>query len=57
MSTFSKEALDYAENLDVSVILIDGKKLANYMIENELGVYLKQSYKTYNIDTDYFLEE
>lgn len=57
MSTFSKEALDYAENLDVAVILIDGKKLANYMIENELGVSLKQSYKIYNVDTDYFIEE
>lgn len=34
-STFSKEAYEYAQNLDVSVILIDGKKLANYMIENE----------------------
>jgi restriction system protein len=57
MSTFSKEALEYAENLDVAVILIDGKKLANYMIENELGVSLKQSYKIYNVDTDYFIEE
>jgi len=57
MSTFSKEALEYAENLDVAVILIDGKKLANYMIENELGVSLKQNYKIYNVDTDYFIEE
>ena len=57
MSTFTREALEYAENLDVSVILIDGQKLAQYMIENELGVSLKQSYKIYNIDTDYFVEE
>ena len=57
MSTFSKEALEYAENLDVAVILIDGKKLANYMIENELGVSLKQNYKIFNVDTDYFIEE
>ncbi len=57
MSTFTKEALEYAENLDVAVILIDGKKLANYMIENELGVSLKQNYKIYNVDTDYFIEE
>jgi len=57
MSSFSREALEYADNLDASVILIDGKKLANYMIENELGVSLKQSYKIYNVDTDYFIEE
>lgn len=55
-STFSREAYEYASNLDVSVILIDGQKLANYMIENELGVSLKQSYKLYGIDTDYFIE-
>ena len=56
-STFSKDAYDYAQNLDVAVILIDGKKLAEYMIENELGVTLKQNYKIFNVDTDYFNED
>jgi len=56
-STFSKDAYDYAQNLDVAVILIDGKKLAEYMIENELGVTLKQNYKIFNIDSDYFIED
>jgi len=37
--------------------LIDGQKLAQYMIENELGVSLKQNYKIYVMDTDYFVEE
>jgi restriction system protein len=41
----------------VAVILIDGKKLANYMIENELGVSLKENYKLYSVDSDYFIEE
>jgi restriction endonuclease Mrr len=27
------------------------------MIENELGVSLKQNYKIFNVDTDYFIEE
>jgi hypothetical protein len=54
---FLHSFLLYAENLDVAVILIDGKKLANYMIENELGVSLKQNYKIFNVDTDYFIEE
>jgi len=27
------------------------------MIENELGVSLKQNYKIYVMDTDYFVEE
>ena len=56
-STFSKDAYDYAQNLDVAVILIDGKKLAEYMIENELGVTLKQNYKIFDIESDYFIED
>ena len=56
-STFSKDAYEYAQNLDVAVILIDGKKLAEYMIENELGITLKQNYKIFNIDSDYFIED
>ncbi len=56
-SIFSKDAFEYTKNLDVTVILIDGKKLTEYMIENGLGVTLKQNYKIYNIDTDYFMEE
>lgn len=56
-STFTKGAYEYVDNLDVSVILIDGSKLTHYMIENELGVSLKQNYKIYSLDTDYFQEE
>lgn len=56
-STFSKDAYGYAQSLDVAVILIDGKKLTEYMIENELGVTLKQNYKIFNIDSDYFIED
>jgi len=53
-SDFSKDAHDYAKNLDVSIILIDGDKLSQYMVENELGVSLKQNFKIYSIDNDYF---
>ena len=56
-STFSKDAYEYAQNLDVAVILIDGKKLAEYMIENELGITLKQNYKLFDVDSDYFIED
>ena len=53
---FSKDAYDYVNNLDVTVILIDGEKLSQYMVENELGVSLKHNYKIYSIDNDYFEE-
>jgi restriction system protein len=56
-SDFSKEAYEYVKVLDVSVILIDGDKLSQYMIENELGVSLKHDYKIYSIDNDYFIED
>lgn len=55
-SEFSKDAHDYVKNLDISVILIDGNKLTKYMVENELGVTLKQNFKIYSIDNDYFEE-
>ena len=55
-SDFSRDAHEYVKNLDVSVILIDGEKLSQYMVENELGVSLKQNYKTYYVDNDYFEE-
>ena len=55
-SEFSKDAYDYVNNLDVAVILIDGEKLSQYMVENELGISLKHNYKIYSIDNDYFEE-
>ena len=55
-SDFSKDAYEFVKNLDSAVILIDGEKLAQYMVENELGITLKQSFKIYSIDNDYFEE-
>jgi restriction system protein len=56
-SNFSKEAIEYANNLEVVVVLIDGNKLTNLMIDNELGVTVKEIYKIRKIDSDYFIEE
>jgi restriction system protein len=55
-SEFSRDAYDYVNNLDVAIILIDGEKLSQYMVENELGISLKNEYKVYSIDNDYFEE-
>jgi restriction system protein len=55
-SYFSKEARQFQPKGDVKVVLIDGKELANYMIECSVGVSLKQSYQIKRIDTDYFEE-
>jgi restriction system protein len=36
------------------VILIDGRKLAELMIEYDVGVNLRQKFEVKSIDTDYF---
>ncbi|OGL44099.1 MAG: restriction endonuclease [Candidatus Schekmanbacteria bacterium RBG_16_38_10] len=56
-SNFTKEAIEYVNNLDVVIILIDGNKLTTLMIENDLGVTVKNIYKIRKIDTDYFIED
>jgi restriction system protein len=56
-SSFSKDAVDYVNNLDVVVVLIDGQKLTELMIEYDLGVSVKDTYVIKKIDTDYFIEE
>lgn len=57
-STFSKDAMESLTHLpsDVSVVFIDGIKLAEYMIEFNLGVTVKKVYEVKRIDSDYFEE-
>ena len=56
-STFTKGAIEYASMVDTRVILIDGQKLANLMIDHDVGVSLKDSYLIKKIDSDYFEDE
>lgn len=56
-SSFTKEALDYKPMNDTKVILIDGMKLANLMIEYNLGVAQMHCYELKKLDNDYFDEE
>ena len=53
-SQFSKDALDYIEMIEKKVVLIDGKKLAELMVEHNLGVSIKETYRVKAIDTDFF---
>lgn len=43
--------------IDNKVILIDGNRLAQLMIENEIGVTNINTYYIRRLDSDYFLEE
>lgn len=57
-ASFSQEALNYANNTsNATVILIDGQKLTDLMIEYEAGVTVKDTIKICKIDTDFFTEE
>ena len=55
-SEFTKEADDYARNIDFKIILIDGKRLANLMIEHNVGVSTAATYQVKKIDSDFFQE-
>jgi restriction system protein len=54
---FSGEARDYVSHIDPRVVLIDGRELAEYMIDFNLGVTPKETYEVKRIDSDYFGEE
>ena len=56
-SSFSREAHDYAGNIDSKIILIDGKTLVEYMVDNNVGVTVEATYELKRIDGDYFSED
>jgi restriction system protein len=41
----------------VRVVLIDGRELADYMVDFDLGVTSKATYQLKRIDSDYFSGE
>lgn len=55
-SDFSTGARDYVKNLPQRVILIDGERLAELMIEHNIGVSRAYSYEIKRVDSDYFEE-
>jgi restriction system protein len=54
---FSEDALAYVNTIEPKVILIDGKRLATFMIDFNLGTTVAANYEIKRIDTDYFAEE
>ncbi len=53
-STFTSEARAYADSVTPRVILVDGKELANLMIDHDVGVTVARAYRVKRIDLDYF---
>ncbi len=56
-SSFSQGAKEYANRIESKVVLIDGERLAQLMIDYNIGVSKIKSYEIKKIDTDYFTEE
>ena len=55
-SRFSAEAIDYASGIDFKVVLIDGVRLADFMIDYNIGVTGSTTYQLKRIDSDYFID-
>lgn len=56
-SKFSDDAKRYVETIDPKVILIDGRMLAELMIDQGLGTTTTATFEIKRIDSDYFTEE
>ena len=55
--TFSSEASAYVEYIDPRIILIDGERLAELMIDYGVGVTTVAEYQIKRVDSDYFSDD
>lgn len=53
---FTDDAKSYASNIEIKVVLIDGKRLSNLMIDHNVGVSEQTTYEIKSLDSDYFGE-
>lgn len=53
-SSFSREAREFADAVNPRVILVDGKQLAELMIDHDVGVTVETTYRVRRVDLDYF---
>lgn len=53
-SRFSSEALDYAQRVNASVVLIDGQQLGRLMVKYGIGVQVQQTVAISLLDEDFF---
>jgi restriction system protein len=53
-SSFTREAIEYADDVTPRVILVDGKELAELMIDHDVGVSVSRTYRLKRVDLDYF---
>jgi len=56
-SDFANTAAPYVKTVQQKVILIDGNRLADLMIQHDIGVSTTHAYVVKHIDSDYFEED
>ena len=56
-SNFTRDAKEYVDTIDSKIVLIDGKQLAEYMIDHDIGVSIEKTYEIKRVDSDYFAED
>jgi restriction system protein len=56
-SSFSQQAIEFANRLTQRVILIDGTRLTDLMIEHNVGVRMNRAVEFKRLDEDFFSED
>jgi restriction system protein len=56
-SSFSKDAEEYVSRIERKIVLIDGERLAELMIDHNIGVAVSRTFVVKRVDLDYFLDE
>jgi restriction system protein len=56
-SRFTPDAIEFADRVNVRLVLTDGPELANLMIEHKCGVVTEQTFTLKGVDNNYFGDE
>jgi restriction system protein len=56
-SSFSDEAKEYVTHIERKIVLVDGLRLAQLMIDHDIGVATARAFIVKKLDQDYFEEE
>jgi len=56
-SSFTREAIEYTPRNETKIVLIDGERLSQLMIDYNIGVSTSNTYEIKKIDHDYFGDE
>lgn len=56
-SIFTKDALASVKDYSSRIVLIDGMRLAGYMIDHDVGVSIMSTYDIKKVDSDFFEED